>query len=38
MLDEREAEAAARKKQEMEHALMIPGMVKPSDRPEMMDD
>lgn len=35
MLDEREAEAAEKKKNDMAQALQIPGMVKPSDR---MDD
>ncbi|KAJ3178263.1 Karyopherin transporter [Gaertneriomyces sp. JEL0708] len=37
--EEREAEAALKKKMEMERALNIPGMVKPSERPDdgMMD-
>ncbi|KAH6575064.1 hypothetical protein BASA60_005186 [Batrachochytrium salamandrivorans] len=38
-LDERESEAATRKKADFEAALKIPGMVKPHDRPDdgMMD-
>ncbi len=31
-LEEREAEAAQKKKLEMEHAMRIPGMIKPSER------
>jgi exportin-1 len=35
MLDEREAEAADKKQRGLDRDMMIPGMVKPSDR---MDD
>jgi len=37
-LDEREAEIEAKKKTEFEAALKIPGMIKPSDRPDEMAD
>ncbi|KAF9977031.1 Karyopherin transporter [Actinomortierella ambigua] len=37
-LDEREAEMEAKKKQEREAALRIPGLVKPADLPATMDE
>ncbi|ORY04236.1 hypothetical protein K493DRAFT_345751 [Basidiobolus meristosporus CBS 931.73] len=37
-LDEREAEAEAKKKADMEAAMRIPGMVKPSDLPAMDEE
>ncbi|KAG0245961.1 CRM1 C terminal-domain-containing protein [Mortierella sp. GBAus27b] len=37
-LDEREAEQEAKRKQEIEAALRIPGLVKPSDLPTMDED
>lgn len=37
-LDEREAEIEAKKKSDFEAALKIPGMVKPSERPDEMAD
>lgn len=37
-LEEKEAEIEAKRRQEREKALMIPGMVKPSELPAMEED